>query len=60
MDAADLDPRWDWHEVRLFGEPGPGYIRGACRHTEVVPVESVDGEVVAKLCLTCDKQFTLV
>ena len=60
MDAADLDPRWDWIEVPEFGARSPRYIRGMCRHTELVPVESVTGEVVAKLCLTCDRQFTLV
>lgn len=57
--AADLDPRWDWVEISTFGQPGPEYIRGECRHTEIVPVES-GGELVAKLCVTCDTQFTLV
>lgn len=28
-----------------------------CLHTEVIPVESVTGEVVAQLCLTCDTQL---
>jgi hypothetical protein len=59
MDAADLDPRWEWIEIIEFGKAGPDYVRGQCRHTELVPVES-GGEVLAKLCLTCDKQFTLV
>lgn len=44
----------------MFGDSGPRYIKGMCRHTEVVPVEALDGNVVAKLCLTCDQQFTLV
>jgi hypothetical protein len=52
----ELDPRWEWHEVTLLSEPGPVYIKGRCRHTEVVPVESA-GEVVAQLCLTCDTQL---
>jgi hypothetical protein len=59
MSQPDLDPRWDWIEIPKFGKREPDYIRGACRHTELIPVESVSGEVVAKLCLTCDQQFTL-
>jgi hypothetical protein len=60
MSDPELDPRWDWVEVPRFGDPGPAYIKGKCRHLELVPIESVTGEVVAKLCLTCDRQFTLV
>jgi hypothetical protein len=58
MDTDDLDPRWEWIEVRSFSRP-TRYIRGQCRHTELVPVAS-GGELVAKLCLTCDQQFTLI
>lgn len=53
---AALDPRWEWIEVTQMGDPGPRYVRGPCRHTEVVPVEA-GGEVVAQLCLTCDTQL---
>jgi len=53
----ELDPRWDWVEVQLMGGPGPTYIKGACKHLEVIPVESVTGEIVAQLCRTCDRQF---
>lgn len=60
VDDKDLDPRWEWIEVRDFGQASSDYIRGPCRHTELIPVKSIDGEIVAKLCLTCDRQFTLV
>jgi hypothetical protein len=52
-----LDPRWEWIEVTRFGDPEREYIRGRCLHTEVVPVESVTGGVVAQLCRTCDTQL---
>lgn len=57
--GVELDPRWNWVEVREFGEPGPTYIRGLCNHLprEVVPVESAEGETVAHLCQTCDTQL---
>ena len=54
--STDLDPRWEWVELRRFGDPQPTYVKGACNHLEVVPVES-GGEVVAHLCLTCDAQL---
>lgn len=57
MRAVPLDPRFDWIEERTLGDPAPRYIRGACRHLEAVPVETIDGEHVATLCLTCDQQF---
>ena len=53
---ADLDPRWNWVAVRRLGDAGPTYIKGECRHAEVVPVESF-GHTVAHLCLTCDTQL---
>ena len=56
----DLDPRWEWIELRLFGEPGPLWVRGACRHTELADIETVDGELAAQLCLTCDTVFYLI
>lgn len=56
-----LDDRWEWIEERTFGSPEPQYVRGRCRHREVVPVESLGVlgpvEVVAHLCLTCDAQL---
>lgn len=51
-----LDPRYDWVEVTKLGGPTQ-YVRGACRHLDVVPVTDVTGEVVASLCPTCDVQF---
>jgi hypothetical protein len=53
--ALKLDPRWEWIEVVSFGQP-TRWIRGHCRHLEVVPVES-GGEQVTQLCLTCDTQL---
>ncbi len=59
-DALELDPRWDWVDVSTVEEGyGTTFIKGACRHTEVIPVESA-GEVVAELCLTCDKHWPLI
>lgn len=52
-----LDPRYDWVKIRRLCDAEPVYVRGACLHLEVVPVESVTGEVVARLCLTCDTQL---
>lgn len=56
MSAIHLDPRWEWLEVRQLGRVEPTYVKGPCRHLDVVPVES-GGELVAQLCLTCDAQL---
>ena len=53
---SELDPRWEWGEFRRLGDAQPTYVKGPCRHTEVVPVVS-SGETVAHLCLTCDQQL---
>lgn len=53
---AELDPRWEWTEVRRMCDVAPTYIKGRCLHTEVVTVEA-GGEVVAQLCQTCDTQL---
>ena len=58
----DLDPRWEWHDVTVLGEPpGSQFIKGTCNHLpeHVVDVTDVEGYLVAKLCTTCDTQFTL-
>lgn len=53
-----LDDRWEWVEMTRLCDPEPRYVRGRCRHLDVVPVESVvTGELVAHLCLTCDAQL---
>ncbi len=57
MGEVELDPRWDWVDVRTISDSGPVYVKGACRHLEVIPVESVTGETVAQFCLTCDRQL---
>lgn len=55
---GDLDPRWDWIEVGEWGKAGSSYIKGRCRHLEVEPVRvESTGELVAHLCLTCDRQL---
>lgn len=53
----DGDPRWDWIEVTSFGSAEPEYLKGMCRHREVIPVDGIDGEAVAHLCLTCGTQL---
>jgi len=55
--AMDLDPRWDWIEVTTVGDRERRYVKGLCRHLETVPVASVTGEIVARLCVTCDSQI---
>lgn len=56
--ALDLDPRWEWVETTTWGDPAPRYIKGACRHLDPIPVESVvTGETVAYLCPTCNTQI---
>jgi hypothetical protein len=58
MGEVERDPRWEWIPVPTYGNPDL-VVQGRCHHVEVVPVESVTGEVVAQLCLTCDAQFGL-
>jgi hypothetical protein len=53
---VERDPRWEWVLVRRFGMPDE-WIKARCLHTEIIPVESVTGDVVAQLCQTCDTQF---
>lgn len=55
-EPADLDPRWQWVELRRLCDVEPRYIKGPCNHLEVVPVEA-GGEIVARLCQTCDSQL---
>lgn len=50
------DERYEWDEVRFF-DGSSRWIRGRCRHVDVVPVPALDGETVAELCLTCDEQL---
>jgi hypothetical protein len=45
------DDRWEWIELPRHGGQPSDWIPGRCRHTEIVPVKSVTGEVVARLCL---------
>lgn len=57
VSAWEPDPRWEWVETWTLCSAEPTYLRVRCRHLEVVPVESMAGEVVAHLCLTCDAQL---
>jgi hypothetical protein len=56
MGEVERDPRWEWIHVPTCGNPDL-WVRGQCNHLEVLPVESVTGDVVAQLCQTCDLQF---
>ena len=53
---TDLDPRWEWTTVRTWDGSFVNHVRGRCKHLETVPVVT-GGEVVARLCLTCDQQL---
>lgn len=53
---SDLDPRYEWDTVEDARGLQVRHVRGRCLHADVVPVES-GGEVVARLCLTCDAQL---
>jgi hypothetical protein len=55
--VGELDPRWEWLEVADLGVRETRLLRGRCRHIEVIPVEALDGQIVAGLCLTCDRQL---
>ncbi len=50
------DPRYEWTEAYKVGSHQPYYIQGRCKHLETVPVYS-DGDLVARLCVTCDSQL---
>jgi hypothetical protein len=54
--AVKLDHRWEWQLARGLGVPDR-WVKVRCLHTEVEPVRSLAGDVVAQLCLTCDTQF---
>lgn len=56
--TEELDPRWEWIEVSTWANPDQ-WRKGRCLHTQVEPVEDLSGGVVARLCLTCDRQFDL-
>lgn len=53
--ATALDPRWRWQEIHQHGGPSI-FVKVGCNHLETEPVES-GGQVVARLCLTCDQQL---
>lgn len=51
----DLDPRWDWVDVRSVSDPGPVWIHAGCRHLpeELEPISSAVPGQLALLCHTC-------
>lgn len=57
VSGPDLDPRWEWAEMSAWGEERTLHVKVACRHLETEPVDTLGGEVVAQLCLTCDSQL---
>lgn len=55
---VDLDPRWEWIHVPTYGDPDL-WVKGQCKHGEVIPIRDISGELVARWCRTCDKQWTI-
>lgn len=56
MAELELDPRWEW--VEIFSLDGKViYAKARCAHLELEPVHTVNGQMVARLCLTCDEQL---
>ncbi len=53
----ELDPRWEWRDVTALGDLEPRYVKIRCNHLDTVPVDLLTGQVVARLCLTCDAQL---
>ena len=54
---VEFDPHWEWVDVTTITDREPVYVKGRCRHLDVVPVHTLVGETVAQLCLTCDAQL---
>lgn len=54
----NLDPNFEWMDITPIDKaPGTEFIRIRCNHLHLESVEALDGEVVARLCLTCDEQL---
>lgn len=52
------DDRFDRIEITRFGDPGPVYTQGKCKHRCPVPVYAwPTEELVAWLCTDCDTQL---
>jgi hypothetical protein len=59
-DAVELDPHWEWCEVTTVTDREPVYVKTRCKHREKADVTLVlTGDLVARLCLTCDVKFYL-
>ena len=55
--GVDLDPRWSWVEVTALGDRTPQFVKTGCNHLDVIPVHDVTGDLVARLCRTCDEHW---
>ena len=58
-----LDPNYEWIEVTNFGDSEPSYIKGGCKHRQVVPIYGdgregfLDPTPIAHLCTVCERQL---
>lgn len=50
------EPEFKYIELRGLGERIHRSL-GFCQHANVVPVESLVGDLVARLCIDCDAQL---
>ncbi len=58
--SLELDPRWNWVDISTLEEGrGTTFVRAECNHLEVEPVHDISGELVARWCRTCDRQWTI-
>jgi hypothetical protein len=52
------DPRFEWIDVQGFGDEGPNWIRGACRHLLFSAEFSADGRGLAGFpCPDCGRRL---
>lgn len=52
-----LDGEYAWAEIKAWDGTHLRFVRESCRHTQVVDVRAVTGQLVAHLCLVCDQQL---
>lgn len=45
------DEDYEWIQTFEFGSYHPTLLRGECLHRRVIPVRSIQGEIVAGLCM---------
>lgn len=56
-DGPPDDDRFDWVELRTFGEARSTWVKGACYHRTPAPVDLRTGQLVAWWCGDCGQQF---